>query len=147
VRPDRAGRETWYGHWRANGRQVKRRIGPKRADGARDGLTRTQAEASCADSSARTAPPHGRAANASTSPSSGAATSPTPSGAGARSRRACNIESETRVHLEPFFESLAVDAIRREHVADLVAELEREGAPRHNDEGRFRNIVGTARGA
>ena len=45
VRSDRAGRETWYGKWRTNGRQVKRRIGLKRAEGARDGLTRTQAEA------------------------------------------------------------------------------------------------------
>jgi hypothetical protein len=35
----------WYGHWRADGAQLKRRIGPKRAAGSRDGLTRTQAEA------------------------------------------------------------------------------------------------------
>ncbi len=45
VRADRGGRETWHGKWRANGRQVMRRIGPKRAPGGRDGLTRTQAEA------------------------------------------------------------------------------------------------------
>lgn len=45
VRADRNGRETWYGHWRANGRQVKRRIGDTRATGSRDGLTRPQAEA------------------------------------------------------------------------------------------------------
>jgi integrase len=45
VRTDRTGRATWYGHWRANGRQVKRRIGPKRENGTRDGLTRSQAEA------------------------------------------------------------------------------------------------------
>src|SRR4051812_45556359 len=45
LRTDRAGRETWYAHWRTRGRQVKRRIGPKRSEGARDGLTRRQAEA------------------------------------------------------------------------------------------------------
>lgn len=45
VRSDSAGRETWYGHWRAGGRQIKRRIGPKRPPGSREGLTRTQAEA------------------------------------------------------------------------------------------------------
>ena len=45
VRTDKNGRETWYGHWRADGGQLKRRIGPKRAEGSRDGLTRTQAEA------------------------------------------------------------------------------------------------------
>jgi integrase len=44
VRTDSAGRDTWYGHWRAGGRQIKKRIGPKRSDGARDGLTQRQAE-------------------------------------------------------------------------------------------------------
>lgn len=45
VRTDSAGRQTWYAHWRSNKRQVKRRIGLKRTEGKRDGLTRTQAEA------------------------------------------------------------------------------------------------------
>ena len=45
VRTDSAGRETWYGKWHANGRRVKRKIGPKRTEGSRDGLTRAQAEA------------------------------------------------------------------------------------------------------
>src|SRR4051812_809735 len=45
VRADSAGRETYYGKWNSDGRQVKRRIGPKRQPGSRDGLTRAQAEA------------------------------------------------------------------------------------------------------
>ncbi len=45
VRADGNGREQWYGHWRANGRQMKRRIGPKRGQGSREGFTRAQAEA------------------------------------------------------------------------------------------------------
>ena len=45
VRAGTDGSETWYGLWRANGRRVKRRIGPKRQPGSSDGLTRTQAEA------------------------------------------------------------------------------------------------------
>lgn len=36
---------VWYGKWRVNGRQVKRRIGPKRTRGEADGLTKAQAEA------------------------------------------------------------------------------------------------------
>jgi hypothetical protein len=37
---------VWYAHWRADGgRQVKRRVGPMRVEGSRDGLTRSQAEA------------------------------------------------------------------------------------------------------
>ena len=36
---------SWYGKWRDGGRQVKRRLGPKREPGSSDGLTRKQAEA------------------------------------------------------------------------------------------------------
>jgi hypothetical protein len=42
---DSAGRVTWYGKWRHNGTRVKRRIGPKRVEGSKDGLTRRAAEA------------------------------------------------------------------------------------------------------
>jgi integrase len=45
VRADVNGTETWYGLWRTGGRRVKRALGPKRTPGARDGLTRSQAEA------------------------------------------------------------------------------------------------------
>ncbi len=44
IRRDAAGRESWYGQWRANGRVVKRRLGPTRGAGERDGLTKRQAE-------------------------------------------------------------------------------------------------------
>lgn len=38
--------DVWYAHWRADGgRQVKRRVGPMRVEGSREGLTRRQAEA------------------------------------------------------------------------------------------------------
>jgi integrase len=35
----------YYGKWRVDGRQVKRQLGPVRTPGARDGLTKSQAEA------------------------------------------------------------------------------------------------------
>ncbi len=38
-------RGSWYGRWRVNGRQVRRKIGEIRKPGSRDGLTRPQAEA------------------------------------------------------------------------------------------------------
>ena len=41
---DKAGREVWYGSWWAGGRRVKRKLGPKREPGARDGMTQVQAE-------------------------------------------------------------------------------------------------------
>jgi integrase len=45
IRPDKAGRETWYGKWRVGERQVKRKLGPRREPGSTVGLTRRQAEA------------------------------------------------------------------------------------------------------
>jgi integrase len=36
---------SWYGKWRLGDRQVKRKLGPIRAPGTREGMTRTQAEA------------------------------------------------------------------------------------------------------
>jgi integrase len=42
---DKNGRVIYYGRWRSNGRRVNRAIGPKRAPGSREGLTRAQAEA------------------------------------------------------------------------------------------------------
>lgn len=38
-------RGNWYGKWRIGDRQVKRKIGPARQPGTRDGLTKAQAEA------------------------------------------------------------------------------------------------------
>jgi integrase len=35
---------NWYGQWRAGGQLVKRKLGPARKPGTREGLTRTQAE-------------------------------------------------------------------------------------------------------
>jgi integrase len=45
VRSHSGGRQSWYGRWYVGGERVKRRIGPKRRPGSRDGLTRAQAEA------------------------------------------------------------------------------------------------------
>src|SRR4051812_47668294 len=44
IRRDAAGRETWYGQWRAGTKLVKRRIGPRREAGTSNGLTKAQAE-------------------------------------------------------------------------------------------------------
>jgi len=43
-RRDAAGVAHWYGRFYIGAKQVKRAIGPKRAPGSRDGLTRTEAE-------------------------------------------------------------------------------------------------------
>jgi integrase len=43
VRRDKAGREVYYGKYWVHGRQVMRRLGDKRRDGTREGLTQAQA--------------------------------------------------------------------------------------------------------
>ena len=37
-------RGSWYGRWRVNGRQVRRKVGAIRQRGSTEGLTRKQAE-------------------------------------------------------------------------------------------------------
>jgi integrase len=44
TRRNARGGETWYGQVRVDGRVVRRALGPKRAVGSREGLTRVQAE-------------------------------------------------------------------------------------------------------
>ena len=126
TRVDRNGRETWYGKWHANGRRVNRRVGPKRAAGGRDGLTRAQAEAEL------------RRLIAEVQVTRPVADSLTIAAAGERYQRhlrragrkrstVAAVESALRVHLVPFFGDKALDAIGHEDVVDLVAALEHRG--------------------
>jgi integrase len=48
---------AFYGKWRVNGRQVLRKLGPRRRPGTRDGLTRAQAEARLRELMAHTVVP------------------------------------------------------------------------------------------
>jgi integrase len=138
VRRDGAGREVFYGKWRANGRQVMRRIGVKRSPGTREGLTPTQAERELrrlmgevqvarAAGELLTVEEVGRRYLAH---------------AERRGRKAStrkNIESELRVHLVPFFGPRSMDSIRPEDVLGFVRVLEVKGlAPK-----TIRNIIGT----
>jgi len=49
VRADSAGREVWYGKWRVDGRQVKRRLGPRKSKTQPHGMTARQAEVALRD--------------------------------------------------------------------------------------------------
>ena len=55
-------RGAWYGQWWLGGRRLKRKVGPKRLPGTRDGLTRRQAEARLRSliADTRAAPTEGR---------------------------------------------------------------------------------------
>jgi integrase len=123
IRSDGNGRETWHGKWRTNGRQVMRRIGAKRADGAKDGLTRTQAEAELRRLMAEVQV--AARAGERLTVSEVAQRYITHAERQGRKRSTMeNIESEVRVHLAPFFSQRSLDAITPEDVHDLVTVLE-----------------------
>ncbi len=138
VRVDGNGREQWYGHWRANGRQVKRRIGPKRSEGERDGLTRVQAEAELRRliAATQTTRPVGERLTVEEVAARYLLHSQRQ---GRKLSTRQNIESEVRVHLAPFFGNRGLDAVRPADVLDLVTVLERKGrSPK-----TIRNVIGT----
>ena len=138
IRADRQSREAWYGHWRSNGRQVKRKIGPRRMPGSREGLTRKQAEAELRRmiGTTQVKPRAGERLTI------GEVASRYIAHARRRGRKPAtlaNIESEARVHLEPFFGSRSLDSIEPAHVLDLIANLEgKDRAPK-----TIRNVIAT----
>jgi integrase len=139
TRTDAAGKETWYGKWRHNGRQVKRRIGPKRAAGSREGLTRSQAEAEL----------RRKIGEVEVNPRTPGERRTVEEVAGIyiaqakrRGRKRStleDIESDTRVHLAPFFAGRSLGSIKSADVEDLISTLEgKELAPK-----TIRDIVAT----
>ena len=122
-REDSAGRLTYYGKWRSNGRQLKRRIGPKRAPGARDGLTRAQAEKKLRDLMAETPaarPTAERLTLAEVAPRYLRHLQ-------AKGRKWSTLvaaESCLRVWLLPVLGDRALAAIRGEDVEDLMTQME-----------------------
>lgn len=138
VRKDAAGRETWYGHWRQNGRQVKRKIGLKRTAGSREGLTRSQAEAELRKKigEVQVKPRVGEKLTV------GEVSERYITQARRRGRKRStleDIESDTRVHLVKFFGERSLDSITGADVLDLVSTLEEKDlAPK-----TIRDIVAT----
>lgn len=149
VRVDSGGAETWYGKWHANGRRVKRKVGPKRTEGNRDGLTRPQAEAEL----------RRLMAEVQVTPTVGHSLTVGAAGerylrhlvrAGRKRSTVTAVESALRVQLVPFFTGKALDTIRHEDVVDLVAVLEGKGlSPKsiHNYVGTLSALFNYACGA
>jgi len=146
VRKDSAGRETWYGHWRSNGRQVKRRVGVKRAEGSREGLTRTMAEAELRRLMSETV---------MAAPVSGWLTI---AQLGERYERHLIHQARKKATLValrsilnrwliPFFAEKPIDTIRPEDVVDLIRKMESGGVGRRSKRPvgakSIRNYVGT----
>jgi integrase len=138
IRKDSGGREIWYGHWRANGRQVRRRIGLKRPEGTRQGLTRVQAEERLRELISETRVER-RTGEPMTVGDVAKRYRATAERKGRKRSTLQDLETQARVHIEPFFGDKQVAKITAEDVQDFVGMLEaKELAPK-----TIRNIVGT----
>jgi integrase len=126
VRRDAAGRETWYGKWRVDGQQVKRRIGPKRVAATRDGLTKTQAEAELRKMMGEVASV-ARRAERFTVPEAAEALIAVRRSSGRKRSTLQGYESIVAQHIVPFFGGRKVDRITRRDVEAFGAALERKG--------------------
>lgn len=139
VRTDTAGREAWYGHWRTDGRQLKRRIGDKRTTGGRDGLTKVQAQKRLRELIAETVPTAAVKGDALTIEELGRRYVLDLERRKRKGSTVIAVESVLNVHLIPYFGDKAITKIKREDVADLVTKMEGDGLAAKS----VRNYIGT----
>jgi integrase len=153
TRADSKGRETYYGHWRTDGQQIKRRIGPKRTPGTRDGLTLGQAETELRRLMAELKPTR-QAGDTLTIGELGSRYLAHLDRQARKKATVTAVESILRVWLEPFFGERDLRRIRAEDVQDLIAMMEKGNRPGARQEGdrrygrpvgvkTLRNYIGT----
>jgi integrase len=124
VRRTKAGAENWYGKWYADGRQVFRRIGPKRPPGGTTGLTRRDAEKRLRELQADVAPaPRERVGVAE----AGEALIAHLVALGRKAATVEAYESMLRVHLAPHFAGRSLDAIGTDDLEAFVRAKAAEG--------------------
>jgi integrase len=150
ARADSTGRESWYGQWRESGVRHKRRIGPRRRPGTREGLTRAQAEAKLRTLMARSPARQQRGDRVTLSEVAPRYLADLRAKGRKRSTLVA-AESCLEVWLLPTFGDQAMDAIRGEDVEDLMARMEAgdrpglRGTQRRKSCGpkTIRNYIGT----
>ena len=121
---------SYYGRWRTpDGRKLNRRIGRIRAAGTADGLTRAQAERAFRklqeDEDANPSRP--RTSEVVTVSEAADSLRRAKSLEGARKSYLENLESMQRVHIDPSFGSMPVDAVSTTQVEGLITSLLRTG--------------------
>jgi integrase len=149
-RRDSAGRITYFGKWSSSsGRQVKRKLGPKRSAGTSDGLTRRQAESELRRLMAevKVAAP---AREVLTVQEVGDRYRVHLERAGRKRSTLLAVDMCLRAHLVPFFGDKSINAITRNDIADLinVLEVEKELSPKsvHNYVGTLSALFSFAMG-
>jgi integrase len=121
-----SGGESWYGKWRAEGRQVMRVLGPVRQPGSRNGLTERQAEAALKVAIARpTAEPPKQ--DAPDIAEAGRRYIANRELLGVKPGTLEDYESYLRIHLVPFFGSRALDEIEPALVEDFIVAKREQG--------------------
>jgi integrase len=116
----RSGKETWYGKWRVDGRQVMRVLGPVRAPGTSDGLTEHQAEAAL-HLAMRARSPHAANTAAIDVAEAGRRYLVNREAYGLKRSTLLDYESYLRVHLVPFFQSRSLERIGVEDIEGFIA--------------------------
>lgn len=124
TRKSKAGIESWYGKWNANGRQVKRKIGPKRPPGGTKGLTRAEAERALRTVMQEQAPSSSERVHVDEAGKRLVANLE------ALGRKRATIEaydSLRRIHVAPFFAGRSLDSVTVEDLEAFIRERARKG--------------------
>jgi integrase len=119
------GRESWYGKWRVNGRQVMRLLGPVHARGVAGGLTRAAAEAALRDAMAELTTAD--RASAFTVTTVGKRHLEHKQSLGLKKATLMDYESTLRIHLIPFFGETGLDDVDVAMVESFVYQKQAEG--------------------
>lgn len=145
TRADRQGRETYYGHWRADGQQLKRKIGLKRPTGTREGLTRKEAEKELARLMAETKPTPVAGAEALTIADLGRRYLADLVSEGRKKATTVAVSSILNVWLCPFFGEQDVRTITEKQVEDLIRNMKAGTKPGERQKGdrRYGKPVGS----
>ncbi|MGH2918599.1 MAG: tyrosine-type recombinase/integrase [Solirubrobacteraceae bacterium] len=116
----------WYGRWHAQGRRLQRKIGPVRATGSRDGLTKPQAEARLRriiEDTAAAPIIHERV----TVEQAGRRLLTQLQALGRKRSTMHGYESYLRIHLAPYFAGRALAQITRQDVEAFIADCRANG--------------------
>jgi integrase len=144
TRRDGNGRETWYGRWYVAGRRIKRKIGPKRVPGSREGMTPTQAEAELRRLMMTEIPGTPLTGDALTMEELGRRYTAHLLRQGRKKATLVAVESILRIWLMPFFAERDLRRIKPDDVLDLVSMMEsgHRPGPRTRGDRRYGRPVG-----
>jgi integrase len=120
--------DRWYGQWYVRGRLVKRSLGPVRAAGSREGLTRTQAEARVRELMEETNSALAPVAERLTVAQVGTRLIKLLTLRGRKASTTDNYESYLRVHFEPHFGDVPIAQITADDVEDFLEACLERGA-------------------